>query len=59
MIDVEEIEIMENNLYLLAEQGKSYKAAAILLEAIKMIAISQNQIHKDLEWIKKKLRDEI
>ena len=59
MIDIDEIEIMENNLYLLAEQGKSYKAAGIVMEAIKMIAVSQNEIHKDLEWIKRKLRDEI
>jgi len=59
MIDIEELEILENDLWLQNENGKSFKAAGKLIEAIKIIAVSQNQIHKDLEWIKRKLKEEI
>lgn len=59
MIDIEEIEGLARQLYWNKDEGKSYKAAGILMDAIKLLAESQNEIQKDLQWIKRKLSDEI
>ena len=58
MIDIDRLEILENDLWLQTDNGKSFKAAGKLMEAIKLLAESQNEIHKDLQWIKKRLKDE-
>lgn len=59
MIDLDEISSLSGSLWMQRDEGESFKAASILLDAIKVLAESQAEIHKDLEWIKRKMRDEI
>ena len=59
MIDLDEIESLSGKLWMLKSDGKSFQAASIIVDAIKVLAESQNEIHKDLAWIKRKLSDEI
>jgi hypothetical protein len=59
MVDMDEISSLSGSLWMQKDDGKSFKVASILLDAIKVLADSQNEIQKDLEWIKRKLKEEI
>lgn len=59
MIDLSEIEHLSGQLWMLREEGKSFKAASIIIDAIKVLAESQNEIQAELKWIRRKLNNEI
>jgi hypothetical protein len=58
MIDMEDLNTLRGRLWRhLGTEG--YEPFDIVMNAIDILAESQNEIQKDLEWIKKRLKGEI
>ena len=59
MIDLDEIGRISSEIYWRKDEGKNWQAAGKLMDALKEIANAQAEIQKDLQWIERKLSDEI
>ena len=59
MIDMNIFENVSNNLWHLRHTNDSYDAAHVLMTAILELARSQQEMQKELAWMRKKLNGEI